>query len=119
MAYDRIKVLEDSKKLIVEHNLFFIEDIISMLPCTKPTFYDFFKVDSDELNHLKQLLELNKVILKISMRKKWNDSENATLQMALMKLICTDEERKMLAMTYQENKTETTIIDPSKIIFDE
>jgi hypothetical protein len=119
MAYDRIKVLEDSKKLIVEHKLFFIEDIISMLPCTKPTFYDFFKVDSNELNHLKQLLELNKVILKISMRKKWKDSENATLQMALMKLICTDEERKMLAMTYQENKTETTIIDPSKIIFDE
>ena len=103
MAYNDInKIFEQSKELIVKHKLFFIEDIISFLPITKPTFYDYFKVDSNEFNELKELLDKNKIEVKSSLRSKWYKSEAPALQLALMKIICTDEERKKLSMTHTD-----------------
>ena len=43
------------------------------------------------------------------MRSKWYKSNSPALQLALMKLICTDEERKKLAMQYSENLNNHTI----------
>jgi hypothetical protein len=39
------------------------------------------------------------------MRKKWYDSDNATLQMGLMKLIATPEEHKRLATNFNDHTT--------------
>ena len=103
MAYDKIKIFEQAKDLIIKRKLFFIEDIVSFLPITKPTFYEYFKVDSNEFNELREMLDLNRIEVKNSMRKKWFDSENATLQMALMKLICSDDERKKLQQNYVDH----------------
>ena len=101
--YDRKKIFEQAKEMAVKHKLFFVEDIVAFLPCAKPTFYDFFPPDSNELNDLKELLEQNRTELKVSMRSKWYKSNAPALQMALMKLICNDEERKKLSMQYTEN----------------
>ena len=108
MSYNKEKTLEDAKRLIKEKRLFFVEDIVALLPMSKTTFYEFFKVDSDELNTLKGLLEHNRVEIKSSMRSKWYQSESATLQVALMKIIATDEEAHRLSGTKQEIKTENT-----------
>lgn len=101
MAYDKNKIFEQAKEMIVKHKLFFVEDIVSFLPCAKPTFYDFFPPDSNELNELKDLLEVNRVTLKVSMRSKWYTSNAPALQMALMKLIASPEELRRLSMTHQ------------------
>jgi hypothetical protein len=101
MAYDRIKIFEQAKEMVLKHKLFFIEDIVSFLPCAKPTFYDFFPIDSNELNELKDLLETNRTELKVSMRSKWYKSNAPALQMALMKLIATPEELRKLSMNHQ------------------
>lgn len=101
MAYDRVKIFDQSKEMIVKHKLFFVEDIVAFLPCAKPTFYDFFPPDSNELNELKELLEQNRVTLKVSMRSKWYTSNAPALQMALMKLIATPEELRKLSMNHQ------------------
>ena len=106
MAYDRKKIFEQAKEMIVKHKLFFVEDIIAFIPCSKQTFYDFFPVESDELDSLKTLLETNRTELKVSMRSKWYKSNAPALQMALMKLICSDEERKKLSMTYNDVTTD-------------
>lgn len=119
MAYDKEKLYEQALKAIDENSVFFIEDLIALLPCSKPTFYDYFQVNSNELNILKDKIEENKVSLKLKMRKKWYESENATLQMGLMKLITTDEERKRLATSYMETKQKHTTIDLSDITTDE
>jgi hypothetical protein len=103
MAYDRVKIFEQAKEMIVKHKLFFVEDIVAFLPCAKPTFYDFFPPDSNELNELKELLEVNRTTLKVSMRSKWYKSNAPALQMALMKLIATPEELKKLSMSYNES----------------
>ena len=105
MAYDRKKIFEQAKEMIVKHKLFFVEDIVAFLPCDKTTFYRFFEVNCNKYNELKDLLETNRTELKVSMRSKWYKSNAPALQMALMKLICTDEERKMLSMTHTDVTT--------------
>ena len=119
MAYDTEKLYNQAIKAIEENNLFFIEDVIALLPCTKPTFYDHFPINSNELNTLKEMIEENKVSVKLKMRKKWLDSDNATLQMGLMKLITTDEERKRLATSYMETKQKHEVADLSGLSTDE
>lgn len=109
MAYNKTKIFETAKKKIVEHKLFFVEDIVAFLPISKKTFYEYFPVESDESNELKELLNQNRTELKVSMRSKWYKSNAPALQMALMKLICTDDERKKLAMQYSENENNHTI----------
>ena len=113
--YDRKKIFEQAKEVIEKHKLFFVEDIVSFLPISKPTFYDFFKTDSNEFNDIKDLLEKNRVEVKSAMRSKWFKSENPTLQVSLMKLICTDDERKKLSMTHSVVE-DVTPQAPKKII---
>jgi hypothetical protein len=105
MAYDKKKIYEQAKEVIVKHKLFFIEDIVAFLPIAKKTFYEYFPIESNECNELKELLNLNKTELKVSMRSKWFKSNAPALQMALMKLIASPEELKRLSMTYTDNET--------------
>lgn len=119
MAYDKEELYQKAKTAVTDNNLFFIEDLIAMLPCDKTTFYRLFEVKSNEYNTLKDLIEQNKINQKVKMRKKWGDSDNATLQMALMKLISTDEERKRLAVSYIESKTTQANVDLSNLSTDE
>jgi len=116
MAYDRNKIFEQAKEAIVKNKLFFIEDIVAFLPCDKTTFYRFFEVNCNEYNELKDLLETNRTELKVSMRSKWYKSNAPALQMALMKLICTDEERKMLSMTHSDITSNGEKLTPPLII---
>lgn len=104
LRHDKKKTFEIAKELIPKHSLLFVEDIIALLPCCKPKFYEMFPVGSDELNALKDLLETNRVSMKVNMRKKWYKSDNATLQMALMKLIANKEELMRLAVSYNANE---------------
>jgi hypothetical protein len=115
MAYDRNKIFEQAKEVIVKHKLFFIEDIVAFLPCDKTTFYRFFEPESNEYNELKGLLETNRTTLKVSMRSKWYTSNAPALQMALMKLIATPEELKKLSMQFIESENKNTNFDISKI----
>jgi hypothetical protein len=105
MAYDRKKIFEQAKEIIVKHKLFFIEDIVAFLPISKKTFYEYFPIDSNECNELKGLMETQRTELKVKMRSKWYNSNAPALQMALMKLIASPEELKRLSMTYTDNET--------------
>ena len=111
MAYDKIKIFEQAKEVIVKHKLFFIEDIVAFLPCDKTTFYRFFEPESNEYNEIKGLLETNRVTLKVSMRSKWYTSNAPALQMALMKLIATPDELKKLSMQFIESENKHEIND--------
>jgi hypothetical protein len=105
MANDRQKIFEQAKKEIVKRKLFFIEDVVAFLPIAKPTFYDYYSLGSNELNELKELLEMNRIEIKTSMRSKWYKSNAPALQMALYKLIATPDEHKALQMNYTDHTT--------------
>ena len=117
MAYDRKKIFQQAKEVTVKNKLFFIEDIVAFLPCSKNYFYDHFPPDSNEYDELKALLDTNRTTLKVSMRSKWYTSNAPALQMALMKLIATPEELKKLSMQFieSENKNTNNNFDISKI----
>ena len=104
MAYKKENILKESLELIEKHHLIFIDDIVGLLPCSKQTFYVIFPPESDELDKIKSNLEKNRISMKANMRKKWYQSENATLQVALMKLIATDDEAARLSGVPKETK---------------
>jgi len=109
MAYDRKKIFEQAKEVTVKNKLFFIEDIVAFLPCSKNYFYDHFPPDSNEYDELKALLDTNRTTLKVSMRSKWYTSNAPALQMALMKLIATPEELRKLSMNVQSYEGQINI----------
>ena len=112
MAYDKKKIFEQAKEMIVKHKLFFIDDIVAFLPISSSTFYAWELEKSEEL---KELLHLNRTELKVSMRSKWYKSNAPALQMALMKLIATPDELKKLSMQYIESENKNTNFDISNI----
>jgi len=105
MAYDKNEIFEKAKKAIIDNNLFFIEDVVAFLPIVKVTFYDYFKVDSNEMNDIKELLDDNKISTKVKLRKKLGEGDKAAEILALYKLIATDEERKALSMQHIDHTT--------------
>jgi hypothetical protein len=104
MAYDRNKIYQQALDLIEKKKLFFIEDVVTLLPISKPTFYEFFEIDSNELNTIKEGLDKNKIEVKNGLRNKWYNGNNPLTQMALYKLIGTEEEYHRIASTKTENK---------------
>jgi len=106
MAYDRQKIFKQAQQAIKDNNLFFVEDIVAFIPCSKPTFYDFFPVDSNELNTLKELLERNKITTKSEIRTKLFKSAKAAELLALYRLICTADEHRLLNQQYTEHSGE-------------
>lgn len=111
MAYDRKKIFEQAKEQIVSKRLIFVEEVVAFLPISKESFYTFYPIGSDEFDELKGLIETNKISLKTSMRKKWYDSDNPTLQMGLMKLLATQEEHRKLSQTYVDSENVTKNIN--------
>ena len=109
MAYDRKKIFEQAKEAIEKYKLFFIEDVVAWLPIGKPSFYEFFPVDSNEMNEIKDLLERNKIEIKSALRSKWFKGNNPLTQMALYKLIGTEEEYHRIASTKSEVKNDVSI----------
>jgi len=95
MAYKYKELEKQALEAIEKHKLFFIEDVVCYMDCSKTTFYSYKLNESDTI---KELLTKVKTELKVSMRSKWYKSTNATLQMGLMKLISNDIEIKKLSM---------------------
>lgn len=104
MAYDRKKIFEQAKEAIEKYKLFFIEDVVAWLPIARSTFWEYYPDKSDEMDALKELLEKNKVEVKSALRSKWFKGNNPLTQMALYKLIGTEEEYHRIASTKTENK---------------
>ena len=104
-AYTTAELFEKAKEIIPKYKLIFIEDVCAYLGISKPTFYKYIEVGTDHFNELTELLDKNKIDIKVGLRKKWFDSDNATLQMALYKLTSTDIEHKKLQQNYSDITT--------------
>ena len=99
MAYKKAEMIKQCLKVIKEHNLKFIEEIICFVPFSSKTFYNH---ELQEVQDIKSAIESSKVKTKVKLRNQWEDSDNGMLQVALYKIIGTDEEYKRLANARQE-----------------
>ena len=68
MSYKKTDLEKLSLEAIEKHKLFFIQDIVSYLPCGKTTFYN---EKLNELNTIKDALLKVKTEIKVSMRSKF------------------------------------------------
>lgn len=103
MAYDRKKLEQQALEAIKQHNLTFITDVVAYIPITRATYYD---MGFDKSDTLKDAIEENKLKTKNNLKAKWYKSQNATLQLALYKLISSDDERKKLSQAYTDITTD-------------
>jgi len=115
MAYDKDEIYKKAEEAVRTNNLFFIEDIVAWLPCGKTTFYEFFPLESDELNALKELLEENKVKTKSSIRAKLYSGSKAAELLALYRLICTPDERRSLNQSYIDHTSKGKNINSGNV----
>ena len=115
MAYDTKILKQKSIDAIGKNNLIFVEDVCAYIGISKSTFYDHFPIDSDDSNELSDLLEKNKINLKVSIRKKWFDSDRDTGLMALYKLCSTPEEHKKLQQNYIDNTSSDGTMTPKSV----
>jgi len=109
MGYDRTTLLNQAKEIIQQKEVIFIDELISFMPCSVSTFYELFPASSEEMESIKQLINLNKVNTKTLLRKSWKDAEAPALQIALYKLCGTDEETHKLNGSKQEVKQEIKV----------
>ena len=110
-AYTTKEIYEKAKEIIPKHKLIFIEDVCAYMGINKTTYYRHLPIDSNEFNELRDLLNKNCIDIKVGLRKKWYDSDNATLQMALYKLTSTDVEHRKLQQNYTEHDVSSTGIN--------
>ncbi len=112
MAFKKEELVSQSIEAIKNNEILFIEELVSYLPCSMKTFYNYKLQD---LQVVKEQLEKNRIMKKIELRNKWYNSENATLQITLYKLIANSEE--YLRLTNQSIETEKSKVEPPTIIF--
>lgn len=86
-------------------SLFFVSDVIAVLGVSTSTFYDYFPNGSEEMETIKKQLKNNRINKCIGLRQKFYKSGHAAVQLALYKLICTDEEREILSMQHIDHTT--------------
>ena len=104
--FDKDDLIKESLRLIKKERLCFVDDIAALLPCSRRTFYN---MELHKVHDIKDSLDSQKINKKRSLRNRWEDSENATLQVGLYKLLANDDELERLNNSKQ--KTEVVIKD--------
>lgn len=112
MAYDKDELIQMSLDAIEKHQLVFIDEVVTFLPCARATFYNH---ELDKLDVIKDALNNVRTNVKTQLRNKWRDSDNAALQIGLMKLMATDEERKRLSTSFMETRQQHIAPDLSNL----
>ena len=97
MAYKKQEIIDQCLEVLDNEIILFIEELVSFLPITKKTFY-LWKLH--ECDDIKNALQQSKINAKAKLRRNWMASENATLNVALYKLIADDEEHRKLSASY-------------------
>jgi len=98
-------------EVIKKNNLFVIQDIFAFYTGIKSS--QFYNLELEKSENIKRELDNNKIKTKQSLKNKWYKSDNATLQIALFKTICTEEEAQRLNGT----KIQADLIHKSDVNF--
>jgi len=119
MAYDTAILKEKAIEAIKKSNLIFVEDVCAYIGINKTTYYEHFQIDSNDSNELKDLIEKNKIKLKVDIRKMWYERKSDTGLMALYKLCSTAEEHKKLQQNYVDLSTKDESLNKPVELTDE
>lgn len=100
---DKKKIFGQAKNSIInDDNILFIDDIISEIQISKPTFYAWFPKGSKEYNEIFDLIIRNRIKVKKYIRLKLRVSGKAAELLALYRMICEEDERRAINQNYTE-----------------
>jgi hypothetical protein len=88
------EIIAEALKIIPREQCVTIHELLLYLPISKQTFYTW---ELDQHDGIKTAIDDEKVKVKQHLRRKWRDSDNATLQVAEMKLCASEEELDILS----------------------
>jgi hypothetical protein len=102
-----VKINTEHEKGILEaiqkHPIFSFNDIfVYYKGCCRATAYNH---NLDKLDSIKEAIYTNRRKGVTSLKAKWLKSDNATLQLAIMRMICDPEEHKTLNQNYTDITT--------------
>jgi hypothetical protein len=113
MAYKKEDLIKQALQAIKKHKLIFIEEVVSFLPCSVATFYNY---KLEELETIKSEIQANKINIKTKLRTRWQDVDNSALNIALYKLCATKEELSILSVQQQKDKEPATNENKGKTV---
>ena len=93
---------EELIKATETYEVFFFEDLCNIVAISISTFYRLYPIESSRYKEIASRLDSNRAKAKNAMRKKWFESDNATLQVALYKILGNDNDRKKLCSSFIE-----------------
>lgn len=100
----RYKTIEkDCLEAIKKNNITFLDEIFTFVDIQPSEFFEYELQDS---TLIKDAIEINRAKLKRELRFKWFESTNATLNAALYKLVCTEEEKRALSSSAVSKNTQ-------------
>jgi hypothetical protein len=91
--YDTEELKQRALLEIKKHNLYFTDDVVAYLGISKQTYHNH---GLDEVDAIKNALHENRVKEKLSLRKKFSQSESAPERIFLYKLLASQEEKEQL-----------------------
>ncbi len=91
---------------ISQNNITFLDEIFTFVEIMPSEFFEY-KLNESEA--IKDAIEINRAKLKRDLRFKWFESTNATLNAALYKLVCTEEEKRALSSSAAKNSPNNDI----------
>lgn len=94
--YNKEQIQDKCIKVIIAEQLTFFTDLANYIEPALSTLYEW---ELEKSEAIKNELYKNKLAAKRKMRKKWEDSDNATLQIAAYKLIADQEEVEALTIS--------------------
>lgn len=95
--YNKQKLAAEALKFAKTKKCIFMQEVIDLTGVSASTFYATFPAFSEESETIKRELCRNRANMKAGLRSKWYASENATVQIALYKLLATPDEFTRLA----------------------
>ena len=113
MEARKAEIYKQAIEMAEKKKCFFIDQLVSFFFFFITSFYEYFPIDSVRMNTINCILDKTKVAVKSVMYNKRFKSDNATLQIALMKLIASEDEAHRLNGTSMkmDSKNTTTIIN--------
>ena len=100
------KLEKECLNIIIEQQATFLDEIFIFSDILPSVFYEAKLQDSQAI---KDAIEINRAKLKRDLRQKWQDSTNATLNAALYKLVCSEEEKRSLSSSAAKNTQQNDI----------
>ena len=89
MALNKQELIDEALAIIPREECVTLEEVWLFMGITRTTAFNY---QLNVVDEIKEAVLQEKIKVKKKLRRKWRDSDNATLQIAEFKLIGTDEE---------------------------